>query len=263
MVSYLILLVIGLVAGTLGSMVGLGGGIIMLPATQLLLGFDLIISIGTTLFAVIFTSLSAAIGHYRAGHVRPKTAGLTGLGGLIGVVLGSYIFEYYLKNSISILKIVLGVFFILMAYRLGREAYQECFKNAVPEYADGENNRREPVPALLALGLFTGSLTGMLGIGGGFILTPGIMFICAVTPQVAVGSTMLAMLPLSLVGGIIKLWQGYVNLPAGIILGLGTALGAQAGVCLSARISSTFLKAMFTLIFTLLALDYLYPILIR
>jgi len=260
MLDYFVLLAIGVVAGTLGSMVGLGGGIIMLPATQLFLGFDLLISVGTTLFAVIFTSLSAAIGHFRAGNVRLKSAGYTGLGGLLGVLLGSYIFKQYLTNSVVILKMVLGIFFILMAYRLGREAYNEWVKRAVPEYVTPSNDSRERVLALLALGFFTGIMTGMLGIGGGFILTPGIMFICAASPQMAVGTTMLAMLPLSLSGGIIKLWQGYVNLPAGIILGLGTALGAQAGVWLSSRISATLLKAIFTLIFTILAVDYLYPI---
>lgn len=261
--TYLILLVIGLVAGTLGSMVGLGGGIIMLPATQLILGFDLLISVGTTLFAVIFTSLSAALGHYKVGHVRLKSAGLTGMGGMLGVLLGSYVFKQYLSNSIIVLELVLGVLFIWMAYRLGRETCREWFKNAPPRYADTEQASREPTATLLALGFFTGTLTGILGIGGGFILTPGMMFICAVSPQVAVGSTMMAMLPVSLSGGLIKLWQGYVNLPAGIILGLGTALGAQLGVFFSIRISTTLLKALFTLIFSLLALDYLYPFLMR
>lgn len=261
MTSYLILLAIGLVAGTLGSMVGLGGGIIMLPAIQLCVGFDLIISIGTTLFAVIFTSLSAAIGHYKAGHVRLISALTTGFGGICGVLMGSYIFKQYLSNSIIILKVILGIFFILMAYRLGRETYQEWFKSSVSKYSDTDSDRKESTAALLALGFFTGCLTGMMGIGGGFILTPGIMLICGVSPRVAVGTTMLAMLPLALSGGLIKLWQGYVNLPAGIILGMGTALGAQAGVYFSARISSTFLKALFTLIFTVLAIDYLLPLL--
>jgi uncharacterized membrane protein YfcA len=59
------------------------------------------------------------------------------------------------------------------------------------------------------------------------------------------------------------LYQGYVNLPAGIFLGLGTALGAQGGVWLSSRMSATLLKAIFTVLFTLLAIDYLFPLLIH
>jgi uncharacterized membrane protein YfcA len=263
MITNLIILLIGLLAGCLGSIVGLGGGIIMLPALQILVGFDLRMAIGTTLFAVIFTSLSAAQGHYRAGNVRLKSAGYTGLGGFAGVLLGSYIFSQYLSNSFTILKVALGIFFLLMAYRMGRETYRDFFaqKSTATETA-GEADK-ESVAALLALGFFTGSLTGMLGIGGGFILTPGFMLICGVSPQIAVGTTMLAMLPLSLSGGLIKLYQGYVNLPAGIFLGLGTALGAQGGVWLSSRMSATLLKAIFTVLFTLLAIDYLFPLLIH
>lgn len=257
--AYLILLGIGLLAGTLGSMVGLGGGIIMLPAVQLILGFDVLIAVGTTLFAVIFTSLSAAIGHYRAGHVRIKSAVWIGIGGLLGVILGSYVFKEYLSTSIDVLKAVLGILFIWVAYRMGREAWQEWNEKSLLQDVSGRT-LKEPAAALLGLGFFSGTLSGLLGIGGGFIITPGIMFICAVSPQVAVGSSMLAMLPISLSGGLIKLWQGYVNLPAGIILGLGTALGAQAGVYFSRRINSTLLKLVFSLLFISLAFQYIYPI---
>ncbi|CFY11885.1 Transmembrane protein TauE like [Syntrophomonas zehnderi OL-4] len=259
--AYLILLAIGLLAGILGSMVGLGGGIIMLPAVQLILGFNVLIAVGTTLFAVIFTSLSAAIGHYQAGHVQMKSAVLVGTSGLLGVILGSYVFKAYLSTSIDILKAVLGILFFWVAYRLGREVWQEWSQKNLP---CPDNNigyaHKEPTGALLALGFFSGTLSGLLGIGGGFIITPGIMFICAVSPQVAVGSSMLAMLPVSLGGGLIKLWQGYVNLPAGIILGLGTALGAQVGVYFSSRINSTLLKLVLSFLFISLSLQYIYPV---
>ena len=260
MITYLILLGIGLMAGTLGAMMGLGGGVIMFPAIQLFLAYDLLVAVGTTLFAVIFTSLSAALGHYRAGNVRLKSAALVGLGGLCGVLLGSYIFKQYLSNSLVMLKMILGLFFAMMAYRMIQEIYQEYFHKINTGNENPQKATREPIIALVALGFLSGSLTGMVGIGGGFILTPGIMYICAVAPHVAVGTTMLAMLPVSLSGGLIKLWQGYVNLPAGIILGLGTALGAQLGVKLSSQISAIVMKAIFTIIFIIMAVDYLLPI---
>lgn len=262
MITYLILLGIGLAAGTLGAMVGLGGGVIMLPAIQLLLAYDLLIAVGTTLFAVIFTSLSAALGHYKAGNVRLQSAVLVGLGGLGGVLLGSFIFEQYLSNSLDILKVILGSFFAMIALRLSQEIYRETFHKGSPGIENPQEESRQPVIALITLGFFSGSLTGMVGLGGGFILTPGIMYICAVSPHVAVGTTMLAMLPVSLSGGLIKLLQGYVNLPAGIILGLGTALGAQLGVKLASRISAIVMKGIFVIVFLIMAIDYLLPVLL-
>jgi len=255
-----IILLIGLLAGCLGAIAGLGGGVIMLPGLQLLAGFDLSKAIGTTLFAVIFTSFSAAQGHYRAGNVRLRSAGYAALGGLIGVLLGSYVFSKYLSTSFTVLEVSLGIFFLFTAYRMGRDTYL-AVSGKSDTAVDMNKSENESFAALFGLGFFTGSLTGMLGVGGGFIFTPGFMLIGGLSPQVAVGTTMLAMLPISLSGGLIKLYQGYVNLPAGIVLGLGTALGAQAGVWVSTRMSPTLLKAVFTILFALLAADYLIPFL--
>ncbi len=252
-------MLIGLLAGCLGAIVGLGGGVIMLPGLQLLAGFDLPQAIGTTLFAVIFTSVSAAQGHYRAGNVRLKSGGYAALGGLIGVSLGSYVFARYLSNSFAILEILLGSFFLLTSYRMGKNTYMDIFGRRDDGAVDANKRENEPLAALVALGVITGCLSGILGVGGGFIFTPGFMLIGGLSPQVAVGTTMLAMMPISLSGGLIKLYQGFVNLPAGIVLGLGTALGAQIGVLISSRMSPVLLKAVFTILFAILAADYLIP----
>lgn len=261
MTTYLILLGIGLAAGAFGAMVGLGGGAIMFPAIQIFLAYDLLIAVGTTLFAVIFTSVSAAIGHFKAGNVRLKSAFWIGLGGICGVLLGSYVFKQYLSSGLETLRLLLGIFFALIALRLGQEIYKETRRQNGSGDEVAETVVREPAAALMALGFFSGSLTGMIGLGGGFILTPGIMFMCAAAPHVAVGTTMLAMLPMALCGGLIKLFQGYVNLPAGIILGIGTAIGAQLGVTLSSRISAMVMKGIFVVVFSIMALDYLLPVL--
>lgn len=262
MTTYLFLLGIGLAAGAFGAMVGLGGGAIMFPAIQIFLAYDLLIAVGTTLFAVIFTSVSAAIGHFKAGNVRLKSALWVGLGGICGVLLGSYVFKQYLSNGLELLRLLLGIFFAFIALRLGYEIYKETRQQDGPA-REAKPAEREPAAALTVLGFFSGSLTGMIGLGGGFILTPGIMFICAAAPHVAVGTTMLAMLPMALCGGLIKLFQGYVNLTAGIILGIGTALGAQLGVKLSSRISAMVMKGIFVVVFLTMAIDYLLPVLLH
>jgi len=259
MITYSLLLIIGILAGTLGAMVGLGGGVIMLPAIQLLLAYDLLIVVGTTLFAVIFTSLSAVLGHYKAGNVRFPSAAWVGVGGLCGVLLGSFIFKQYLSNCLDIIKMILGLLFAIIALRFSGDIYKATFHKGSLEQNLQEASR-QPVTALIALGIFSGSLTGIVGLGGGFILTPGIMYICGFTPQIAVGTAMLAMLPVSLSGGLIKLVQGYVNLPAGIILGLGTALGAQLGVKLVSRISAVVMKGIFVIVFLSMAIYYILPV---
>jgi uncharacterized membrane protein YfcA len=78
--SFLIVL-IGAVTGVISAVLGVGGAVIMLPATQYLMGLDLVMSIGTTLFAVIFTSISGALGHLRRGNIKPRMAALLGTEG--------------------------------------------------------------------------------------------------------------------------------------------------------------------------------------
>jgi uncharacterized membrane protein YfcA len=117
-------------------------------------------------------------------------------------------------------------------------------------------NERESVPGLMGLGLFTGLLTGMLGLGGGFILVPGMMWLFAIPPVQAVGTSLLAMLPITLVGGLIKLFHGYVYLIPGIIMGIGTAVGAQVGSRLVDKINAGILKIIFAVIFFAVAGGY-------
>lgn len=260
MEAYLILVTIGVLAGILGSILGLGGGIIMLPAVQLFLGYDAVMAVGTTLLAVVFTSLSGALGHFRAGNVQVKSGLWVGAGGLLGVLAGSYVFKQYLSSSTGFLSCILGVLFLGMAVKMGFEAYKGLGDNKSGKQQEMKSERDQRI-GLFSLGTFTGILTGMLGIGGGFIMVPAMMWLFGASAHVAVGSTLLAMLPITLVGAVIKISQGFVIPAHGLILGLGTAIGAQMGVQVSKYLSPSMLRILFSVLFFLLALDYLLPFL--
>lgn len=250
-----ILLVTGLAAGILGAILGLGGGIIMLPAVQIFLGYDTVMAIGTTLVAVVFTSLSASQGHYRAGHVLLKEALLVAAGGIAGVLVGSYVFAAYLSENTDVLKGILGILFLFMTVRMAQQSYS-LWKNPQQEQMEG-SNRAAPWWGYFLVGLGTGTLTGILGLGGGFIMVPALMFFFGLAPHLAVGTTMTAMFPITLVGAIIKWSQGFVYLLPALLLGMGTAIGAQFGVIVSRHLSVLLMKILFTLVFFLVALDYL------
>lgn len=258
---YFYLTITGIAAGILGAILGLGGGIIMLPAIQLLLGFDPIMAVGTSLFAVIFTSFSGALGHFRGGNVRLKSALLVGGGGLLGMLVGSHIFKHYLSGSVETLKLIMGLLFLFMAVKMGRESYQEWKANlgVDKEALNAAENEHftENVSGMMGLGMFTGILSGMLGVGGGFIMVPGMMWFFNAGPRLAVGTTLTAMLPIALMGGLIKLFQGFVIMPDAVVLGLGTVIGAQIGVRISGKISAAALKFLFTILFIFLTFTYL------
>lgn len=256
MFMYIVALISGGLAGVVGALLGVSGGIIMLPVNQFILGFSPAIAVGTSLFAAIFTTTSGAYGHFRNGNVRVKSALLIGGGGLVGVLLGSYVFKAYLSHNTAILEMLLGLLFLSMAVRMGRETYREWRRGETKKPQQRALYEYQSL-LLVLLGLLTGTMAGVFGIGGGFILVPALIWYFAAEPYEAVGTTLLAMLPYIAVGAMIKTGQNFVNLPCGLLLGLGAIIGAQLGVVISRNINPLFFKLIFTLLFLYLAGQYL------
>ena len=254
MAETVILFLTGLVGGGFGSLVGLGGAVIMLPVVQMVLHYRPDMAVGTTLFAVIFTSLSSSWGHFRAGNIQLKTGMCVGAGGILGTFIGSYVFKEYLAQSVNLLMAVLGTFYVFTACRIGRSAYNEWRQQRgyVQAKKAAAVAGKPSAGGLMLLGLVTGVVSSILGIGGGFIMMPLLIMIFGLSPYAAVGTSFLAMLPIALSGGLIKLYQGYVYLQAGLIMGAGTAIGAQLGVYISRFISVRNAKITFTVCFFLI-----------
>lgn len=256
MLVYIIALITGCLAGILGSLLGISGGIIMLPANQFILGFSPVVAVGTSLLAAVFTTSSGAYGHFREGNVRLRSALLIGSGGLVGILMGSHLFKAYLSSNANILELLLGLLFLGMAFRMGREVYRE-WQEEIPQPRALPGTVPNTTIKLILLGVLTGTMAGVFGVGGGFILVPVLIWYFAAQPYTAVGTTLLAMLPYITVGALIKLQQGFVNLPTALLLGVGAIIGAQFGVVVSRRVKPTIFKLIFTLLFLYLAGQYL------
>lgn len=253
--SYLLIVLVGVAAGVLGAIIGVGGAVVMLPATEYLLNLSTANSIGTTLFAVMFTALSGAWGHYRQGNVNFAWGLRVGVGGLVGVVLGSYLFKEYFSSREQLLTLMLAVLFGFMAVRMARDTWREL------RNGDQDQNQPEPRAPLWTMpliGVIVGCLTGILGLGGGFLIVPAMIWLYGAAPYLAVGTTLLAIFPITAVGAFTKLSQGFVVLPIALLMGLGTLAGVQLGVPITRIIKPVVFKGMFTLLFILLTVSYLF-----
>lgn len=258
MLSVIIFIGTGLLAGMLGSVAGLGGGMIILPLLEIGLHYDMPTAMGTSLFAIIFTSVSSLQAHAKAKNVDWRMGIWIGISGIIGVMLGSWVFKAFLVDHVRIVVFFLGLWFWFLTFRMARQVYKarKAAKNApaaaeeaVPHYSR---------PTLIVLGLITGMLAGILGIGGGAIMTSVMVALMGISPAISVGTSFAAMLPLSLCGGIVKLIQGFVDLKAGFLLGIGTAVGAQLGVLLLRFLSPLTIKTIFVLLFAILGGKYIF-----
>jgi len=245
------LVVVGFSAGLLGGLIGTGGCSVMLPILHFWLGYPAPVAIGTTLFAVIFTAVSGGYGHLVRRNLDRRVTVLLAIGGIVGVVIGSWLFTI-LAEDVALLGLILGVAFLLPAVRM-------IMEGGLTKKVPGKQGDKIPGsrPALLSFGAGIGVLTGLVGLGGGYALVPGLIYLFGAPVYVTMGTSLATMIPLALVGGGIKLVEGWVAVYAGLLLAGGTVVGAQLGAAVIKRFKPTTLKLIFGVYFLYVSIKFI------
>ncbi|GAB4473471.1 MAG: sulfite exporter TauE/SafE family protein [Anaerolineae bacterium] len=247
----LALVVVGLAAGILGGLIGTGGCSVMLPILHFWMGYPAPLAVGTTLFAVIFTAISGGYGHLVRRNLDVRTVAWLGGSGIVGVLLGSWLFTL-LASHASLLGLILGLVFLWPAIRMIWEGIRQ---QAMPV----REGTAIPGPTWgwALFGFVVGVLTGIAGLGGGYALVPGLIYLFGAPVYVTMGSSLATMIPLAVVGGGIKLAQGFVDLSAGLLLAAGTVIGAQIGAAVIKRFKPATLKLIFGIYFLYVAIKFI------
>lgn len=246
-----LLAVVGFCAGLLGGLIGTGGCSVMLPVIHFWMGYPAPIAVGTTLFAVIFTAISGAYGHLLRRNVDVRTFLWLGGGGILGVLLGSWLFTL-LSAHAQLLGLILGIIFLWPAIRM---VYEGVVQRALP--AREGNVITGPALGMGLFGFVVGIATGVAGLGGGYALVPGLIYLFNAPVYITMGTSLATMIPLAVVGGGIKLAQGFVDLPTGLVLAAGTIIGAQVGAAIIKRIKPATLKLIFGVYFLYVAVKFI------
>ena len=248
-------LAVGVAAGLIAGMLGLGGGVVIVPALALvfpLLGLPssvlMHLAIGTSLAVIVPTSISSTLAHYRRGAVDLPLLRLLLPGLVPGALLGGWLAD---KLPSVLLARVFGVFVIAVATQI--------FFNAT---APG----RRPLPGhagLLATGIVIGTASTLLGIGGGSLTVPFLNY-CRVDMRRAVATSSACGLVLGVVGAATFLWAGrdhpglppgaigYLYLPAFVGIAVASVVTAPYGARLAHSLPVPTLKRAFA-VFLMLA----------
>ncbi len=249
--TLLLLFLAGIVAGGFGGLLGLGGGAIMLPIVRFGFDFSPSMAIGTTLVAVIFTAVSGAYQHWKLGNVDWKSVKYIAPAGVVGVIIGSFLF-YVIKDYSEVIDLILGLVFAPIAASM---IYEGLFLRKKPDYPGKLMGGSIPLKAGIGGGV--GIFTGVSGLAGGFIMVPSFVYLLRSPLKIAIGSSMAAFVWVALVGGIIKISQGLCDIPAAVAMGCGAIGGAIIGARLVSRFKSATLKTVFGFIFLYIALKYI------
>jgi len=247
---YIVYLITGFFAGIVGGLLGTGGCALIMPVIRFYFHFDPAIAVGTTLTAVVFTAASGAIQHYRMKNVDKETAFLTGYSGILGVIIGSIIFGY-IKSHGPIIDLILGIAFIIVSLRM---LYEGIFGSKMPEQSPTIPGK--PLSKTI-LGSAIGILTGIIGLGGGYALVPSYIYFIKAPVKLAIGTSMAAFVWMALIGAAFKIYQGVVDFPSAITLGIGALVGAIFGAKLVAKFKPNVLKALFGILFLYVSLKYI------
>lgn len=174
-----------------------------------------------------------------------------GSGGIVGVLLGSWLFTL-LSGQAKLLGLILGLIFLWPAIRM---IYEGVVQRALP--------KREGMAitgsgwGLAAFGFIVGIATGVAGLGGGYALVPGLIYLFGAPVYITMGTSLATMIPLAVVGGGIKLAQGFVDLATGLLLAAGTIIGAQVDAAIIKRFKPATLKLIFGLYFLYVAAKFI------
>lgn len=239
-------LLIGLAAGFFGGLVGVGGGIIMIPLMVGILKMSQHMAHGTSLLALVFTGISGAITYALNGSIDVLASILLASTAILTARAGA---KYANALPDWKLKKYFGGFIVLMALFLVTKPYLPQVYEPVTGWPR--------ILSFLLTGGFTGFLSGMMGVGGGSIMVPAMVLIAGFTQYTAQGSSLLAMVPVGAVGAYTHWRLGNVstNILPGLILGV--LVGSYFGGSLAHSLPEGALRVIFAIVLIRTGIKYL------
>lgn len=223
--------------GMLLGFVGAGGSGFIIAILTTLFGIPIHTALGTSLAAMVFSSLSGAYSHFREGNISLKAGAYVGIFGAVAAYIGSKIASLIPVQSLhwltgGMLFLSAGILAIrLLIVSKGRE----------------ENPSSIRIHRAALIGLVTGLLSGMFGIGSTPFIQIGLFMILGLPLRQSVGTTMLVILPIAFAGGAGYFFQGYLDFVLLAQVVAGTMLGSYVGAKFTSLAPQLILKSAMVL----------------
>jgi uncharacterized membrane protein YfcA len=273
-VNALFIVVLGFLVGLLSGMFGVGGGFLTTPLL-IFYGIPPTVAVASAATQITGASVSGAMVHMRRGGVDLKMAGVMIAGGLFGSVVGAVLFR--LLQSSGQIDVVIGLLYVLILGWIGALMLLDSLKSLgflKVEQPDAPRQRRHrwvsslpyrwrfngsglyisPV-APLALGFVAGTLTVFLGIGGGFILVPAMIYLLGMPARIVIGTSLVMILAVTAGTTMVHaITTRAVDVVLAALLLVGGVIGAQYGAVLTTRLKPDLLRFALALIILLVGL---------
>ena len=280
-VNAFLLLGLGGLVGVLSGMFGVGGGFLMTPLL-FFIGIPPAVAVATEANQIVASSFSGVLAHLRRKTVDFKMGTVLMLGGLLGAAIGVVLFNH-LKNlgQVDLLVklcyvVFLGIIGGLMFFESLR-AISRTSRNAAPPKKSRQRGWVQKLPLKmrfrtsglyisiippLIVGVFVGILAAIMGVGGGFIMVPAMIYILGMPTKVVVGTSLYQIIFVTAFTTLLHATTNYtVDVALAVLLLVGGVIGAQIGTQIGTRLKAEQLRILLAIMVLMvcgkLALDLL------
>ncbi|ASN04859.1 sulfite exporter TauE/SafE family protein [Virgibacillus necropolis] len=250
---YIICMIIGFVTAFAGSLIGLGGGVILIPSLLFLHQFSSEFAwatpqtiVGISLIVMFFTALSSTISYFKKGRVDYKTGLLLLSGSIPGGIFGSWLNQFIAAERFSfyfgILMIVLSLLFLLRR-KTTSEKQTIAQKNIRSFHLDDKTYHYSvSFWGAFIVSLFVGTLSGLFGIGGGSVMVPLMILLFGFPAHIAIATSMFMIVFISMISAGTHIILGHVSWEYVLFFIPGAWIGGAIGAIVNQKLKSQSLE---------------------
>jgi len=269
----------GFIVGILSGLFGVGGGFLLVPLLNAVFNIPYNIAIGSSLLQMVGTSTVSSLKHRGYGHIDYKLAGFILMGSIIGVELGTRVLMWLKKmgsiiihgSSVSKMNFWINIIYITLLSLVGismflesKKAKKRAPRGGVVNTIFSQKIQNVKIPPLISLpisnieyisiyylivlGFGVGILSGLLGIGGAFIMNPALIYLFGVPTSVAIGTSLFQTIFIAGYGGLTHFFKGNVNFALVTFVLVGSLVGSQLGAKIHNRLRGAYIRYYFSLV---------------
>ncbi len=266
-VNLFLILGLGTSVGILSGMFGVGGGFILTPLL-FMVGIPSTIAVGTQGILIVASSFSGLLAHLKRKSVDFAMGGVLLGGGLVGSTIGVQVFK--LLKSLGQVDLLINLCYVFLLGIVGslmlKESISAYRRRKTNSYVPVKRKKHSWIQGLpfrfrfrasqmyvsaippLAIGIFVGILSAIMGVGGGFLMLPAMIYILGMPTKVVIGTSLFQITLMSAYTTMMQAGQNYsVDFALGFILLIGGVVGAQIGTRIGAKLNADTLRILLAL----------------
>ena len=275
-VNWPLLVILGALVGFVSGLFGIGGGFLMAPVL-VFLGIPPTVAVASQASHVVASSTSGVIRYSGQGAVDYRMGGIMAAGGAVGAIVGVELFRYLRLLGQADLVVVLSylIFLGVIGALMLNESLTEILRRRRGEAAPRKVRRRplwlyglpfkmrfprsglyiSAIPPI-SLGVFAGILSAIMGVGGGFVLVPAMLYVLRMKAGVVVGTSLFQIIIITALTTVLQAGRNQtVDIVLSSLLLFGGGVGAQVGARFSGRFRGEELRAALGLIVLLVGMQ--------